>query len=330
VSFTITQAFVQQYRNNVIHLAQQKGSRLRSTVRTTPNIVGLNYYYERIGATAVQVKTSRHSPTPLISTPHSRRRVSMNTYQWGDLVDNDDQLKILINPESEYAIAGMNAFGRMTDDVIIASMLGTAFAGPDGATGVTLPTTGGPLTTGQYVARTAINNDLSIQSGPTGGTNDASTLSPQRLRQIKYLFDVQDVDPDEERFILVSPANLKNMLTFIQVTSADYNTVKALAEGAIDTYMGFKFIMSNRIPQVGVASPLGITYQPIATVSNTNDRLMIAWARAGVGYALQEDVKTEIAKRPDMSFSTQIYMEMVMGGTRIEEAKVVVSPVAEV
>lgn len=330
MSFTITQAFVQQYRNNVIHLAQQKGSRLRSTVRTTPNIVGLNYYYERIGATAVQVKTSRHSPTPLISTPHSRRRVSMNTYQWGDLVDNDDQLKILINPESEYAIAGMNAFGRMTDDVIIASMLGTAFAGPDGATGVTLPTTGGPLTTGQYVARTAINNDLSIQSGPTGGTNDASTLSPQRLRQIKYLFDVQDVDPDEERFILVSPANLKNMLTFIQVTSADYNTVKALAEGAIDTYMGFKFIMSNRIPQVGVASPLGITYQPIATVSNTNDRLMIAWARAGVGYALQEDVKTEIAKRPDMSFSTQIYMEMVMGGTRIEEAKVVVSPVAEV
>jgi len=254
----------------------------------------------------------------------------MNTYQWGDLVDNDDKLKILINPESEYAIAAQNAFGRVTDDIIIAAMFGTALSGPDGATGVTLPSTGGPLTTGQYVANTAIANDLTINNGPTGGTNDASTLSPQRLRQIKYLFDAQDVDPDEERFILVSPANLKNLLTFVQVTSADYNTVKALAEGAVDTYMGFKFIMSNRIPVVNTASALGITYAPIGGVSTAGNRMVVAWARAGIGYALQEDVLTEIAKRPDMSFSTQIYMEMVMGATRIEEPKVVVAPVAEV
>lgn len=96
MSFTITNAFVQQYRNNVIHLSQQKGSRLRSTVRTTPDIVGANYYFERIGATAVQIKQSRHSPTPLISTPHSRRRVSMSTYQWGDLVDNDEDRKSVV------------------------------------------------------------------------------------------------------------------------------------------------------------------------------------------------------------------------------------------
>src|SRR5215472_7915777 len=160
MSFSIDQAFVQMYRDNVIHLSQQKGSRLDSTVRRQPDIVGMNYYFERIGATAAQQKVARHTPTPLISTPHSRRRVSMVTYQWGDLVDNDDQLKVLINPESEYAIAGRNAFGRIMDDVIIAGMLGTAFAGPDGATGITIPSTGGPLTTGQYVARTALANDL--------------------------------------------------------------------------------------------------------------------------------------------------------------------------
>lgn len=330
MSFTITQAFVQQYRNNVIHLSQQKGSRLRSTVRTTPDIVGLNYYFERIGATAVQVKQSRHSPTPLISTPHSRRRITMTTFQWGDLVDSDDKLKILINPESEYATAGMNAFGRLTDDVIIGGALGPAFAGSDGGTSVTIPTTGGPLNTGQYIPDAALKNDLTTQNGPTGTTDDAGTLSPQRLRLIKYLFDAQDVDPDEERFIVVSPKNLQNLLTFQQVTSADYNTVKALAEGAVDTYMGFKFIMSNRLPQVGVASPLGITYPTIPSIANTNDRLVLAYARAGLGYALQEDVKTEIAKRPDMSFSTQIYMEMVMGATRIEEPKVVIAPTVEV
>ena len=253
----------------------------------------------------------------------------MVTYQWGDLVDNDDQLKVLINPESEYAIAGRNAFGRIMDDVIIAGMLGSAFAGPDGATGITIPSTGGPLTTGQYVARTALTNDLTTQNGPTGTTTDGSALSVQRLRLIKFLFDSQDVDPDEERFILVSPAALKALLFYTEVTSADYNVVKALCEGAIDSFMGFKFIMSNRIPMAGVASALGVTYPAIGGISNANDRLLIAWARQGVGFALQEDVLTEIAKRPDMTFATQIYMEMVMGSTRIEEAKVVIAPVAE-
>lgn len=326
MSFEITQAFVQQYRDNVIHLAQQKGSRLRSTVKTTPDIVGANYYFERIGATAVQVKQSRHSPTPLISTPHSRRRVSMATYQWGDLVDNDDKLKLLINPESEYVIAGRNAFGRIMDDIIIAGMLNPAFAGTDGQTAVPIPSTGGPLSTGQYVAHTAIDNDLSIQAG----TDDGGALSPQRLRLIKFLFDAQDVDPDEERYAIVSPAAIKNMLAFVQVTSADYNTVKALAEGAIDTYMGFKFIMSNRLPLVGSPSPLKITYPAIGSISSNGDRICLFYTRSGVGLATQEEVKTEIAKRADMSFSTQLYMEMVMGATRIEEARVVVAPVVEV
>lgn len=325
MSFEITQAFVQQYRDNVIHLAQQKGSRLRSTIKTTPDIVGANYYFERIGATGVQVKQSRHSPTPLISTPHSRRRVSMVTYQWGDLVDNDDKLKILINPESEYVIAARNAFGRNMDDVIIMAALGPSFSGTDGQTQVTFPSTGGPLGTGQYVADLILPNDLTIDAG----TDDGGSLSPQRLRQIKYLFDVQDVDPDEERYAVVSAKAISNMLSHVQVTSADYNTVKALAEGAIDTYMGFKFIMSNRLPIVGTPSQMGITYPAIASVADVGDRLCLFYTRSGLGLAMQEEVKTEIAKRADMSFSTQVYMEMVMGATRVEEARVVVAPVVE-
>lgn len=295
-------------------------------VRIQPNIVGLNYYFERIGATSVMIKQSRHSPTPLISTPHSRRRVSMVTYQWGDLVDNDDRLKLLINPESEYVIAGRNAFGRVMDDIVIAAAFGTAFAGSDGATAVQLPTTGGPLTTGQYIPDTPITNDLNIQTG----ADDGGGMSPQRVRQAKFLFDAQDVDPDEERYMVASANAIKNMLRFVEVTSADYNTVKALAEGAIDTYLGFKWIMSNRLPVVGVPSPLEIVYPAIAGISANNDRICLAFARQGLGLAIQEEVLAEIAKRPDMSFATQVYMEMVMGATRIEEPKVVALPVKEI
>lgn len=271
------------------------------------------------------IKQSRHSPTPLISTPHSRRRVSMVTYQWGDLVDNDDRLKLLINPESEYVIAGRNAFGRVMDDIIIAAALGTAFAGSDGATAVQLPTDGGPLDSGQYIRNTPIENDLNVQNGD----DDDGGMSPQRVRQAKFLFDAQDVDPDEERFMIASAAAIKNMLRYVEVTSADYNTVKALAEGAIDTYLGFKWIMSNRLPRILRPSPLEIVYQPVQGIADQNDRLCIAFARQGIGLAIQEDVLAEIAKRPDMSFATQVYMEMVMGATRIEEPKVVILPVKE-
>jgi len=318
LSFEVTTAFVQQYKSNVIHLAQQKGSRLRAGVKTQPDIVGLNYYFERIGATGGVIKLSRHEPTPIISTPHTRRRVSMTTYKWGEAIDSDDKLKLLINPESEYVQAAKNVFGRAMDDFIIDGALNAAFSGQDGATSVAFPS-------GQIVVDTAIANQTSIDAGST----DAGHMSPQRLRTIKKLFDQNDVDPDEERFAAVGAAEIFQMLQWVPVISADYNTVKALAEGAVDTYMGFKFIMSNRLPTISTTAQ-GIfqrtTYNSspwTGTGVTSTDRINLFWAREGIGLAIQEEVRTEIAKDPSLSFSTRLYMEMVLGATRIEEARVV-------
>ena len=92
-----------------------------------------------------------------------------------------------------------------------------------------------------------------------------------------------------------------DMLQHTQVTSADYNTVKALAEGAVDTFMGFKFIMSNRLP-IFSATPQGIfkrtTYAALAGTITANDRLGFCWAKYGIGHAIQEEMMTRIAERP--------------------------------
>ena len=74
MSTQITTAFVQQYRSNLLILAQQKGSRLRNTVRTE-SVNGTSAFFDRLGATAAVQRTTRHGDTPLIDTPHSRRRV---------------------------------------------------------------------------------------------------------------------------------------------------------------------------------------------------------------------------------------------------------------
>ena len=105
MSTQITTAFVEQYKSNVFHLAQQKGSKLRDAVRTE-SIVGKSHFFERIGSTAAVKRTSRHADTPRVDTPHSRRKVTMDDYDWADLIDDTDKVRLLISPQSEYAKAG--------------------------------------------------------------------------------------------------------------------------------------------------------------------------------------------------------------------------------
>jgi len=84
MSTEVNKAFVNKYRSNFIHLAQQKGSRLRNFVRVNEGVVGKADHFDRLGSTNAQKMTSRHADTPLISTPHSRRKVVMEDYNWAD------------------------------------------------------------------------------------------------------------------------------------------------------------------------------------------------------------------------------------------------------
>ena len=280
MSVEITDAFVQQYKDNVIHLSQQKGSRLRESVRLEPSVVGKVHYFERIGQTAAQKKTSRHSDTPLMNTPHSRRRVALADYEWADLVDKADKVRLLISPESEYAIAGGMAMGRAIDDEIILAATGNASAGETGATVV-------PLPAGQKIA---------------GGAAD---LTLAKLIEAKKILDSADVDEDEPRFIVVTADQLEALLGVAEVKSADYNSVKALVRGEIDTYLGFKFIRTQRLAKSG------------------NDRTCFAWAKTGMGLAIGADVVTRISERADKSYSVQTFLNMTIGATRIEDEKIV-------
>jgi hypothetical protein len=90
MSSEITTAFVEQYSSNVSMLAQQMGSRLRAAV-DVENVTGKNSFYDQVGVTAAIQRTSRHADTPQIDTPHSRRRLSLSSYEWADLIDRQLQ-----------------------------------------------------------------------------------------------------------------------------------------------------------------------------------------------------------------------------------------------
>lgn len=304
MSMQITEAFVQQFRNNLFHLSQQKGSRLRGCVRAE-TLKGKQGFFERIGPVDVEQKVSRHDDTPQLDTPHSRRRVTMADYRWADLIDDEDKLRTLIDPANDYVQAAMWSLGRKMDDVIIAAISGTAYSGETGSTSVDL------ANANKMIAAT--------ESAPATPTN----LNVDTLRKIKKYFDANDVDESIPRFIALSSSQLYALLGQTQVTSADYNAVKALVNGQINSFMGFNFIRTERL---GTGSFIYDANGAIADSGTTlsGARKVLAWAKDGVVLAVGNDMESRISERDDKNYATQVYAKMSIGATRLEEAKVCV------
>lgn len=280
MSFQITTAFVQQYKSNVQLLSQQMGSRLRGAVRVE-SVQAEFGFFEQIGAVTAQLKTSRHGDTPQYDTPHARRRVGLNDYEWADLVDKEDEIRMLIDPKSPYAKNAVYAFGRAIDDELITAATGTAQTDKTGSTAVSLPA-------GQIV--------------DSGGANP---MTIAKLRETRKLFWDNDVDEAIPLHLVMGPKQFDDLLGTTEVTSSDYNTVKALVRGDIDTFMGFKFHRTNRLSKTG------------------DIRTTFAWAQDGLLLALGQDIKTKMSERADKSYSMQVYVCMTIGATRMEEVKVV-------
>lgn len=303
MAITITDIFVQQYTANIFHLAQQKGSRLRGAVIPKTQ-VGKTAFYDRIGKVSAALRTGRHANTPLVDTPFSRRMVTMADYEWADLVDQQDKLRMLIDPTSEMARAAGFGFGRSIDEVIIAAMRGNAATGETGSVNVALPDT-------QKLV-------------PTDGTT-VSAFDMAALMAIKKKFDDADVDESIQRYIALSSQQLQDLLNQTKVTSSDYNSVKALVKGELDSFMGFRFIRTQLLPKgaapaftkaTGIVEAGGLS-------TMTNARSVLAWAGDGVLMAVGQEPIGKISERADKSYATQAYMSMSIGAVRLEEEKVV-------
>ena len=290
MSSNITTSFVEQYSSNVTLLSQAMSSKLRGSV-DEESIVGKNAFFEQIGSTAAVLRTSRHGDTPQIDTPHSRRRVSLSDYEWADLIDDQDKVRALVDPTSAYAKNAAAAMNRAMDDVIITAFNASASTGVAGGTSTALPST---------------------QKFATSNQSDGLTIA--KLLSAKKILDNNDIDPSRKRFIVCGPQQVADLLAVTQVTSSDFNTVKALAQGDINSFLGFEFIMSTRLS---------------FDATNTDDRLIFAYTEDAIKLAIGSDIKAQISERADKSYSTQVYYAMSLGAVRMEEKAVVQIPCNE-
>jgi hypothetical protein len=288
MSTQITTAFVEQYKANVYHLLQQKGSKLRKCCRVE-SVTGKSAFYEQLGAATATVRSSRHSNTPQTDTPHSRRRVTLVDYEVGDLIDDQDQIRMLIDPTSMYAEAQAMALGRSLDAAIITAATAAASTGVDGSTSTAYDT----------------NMTVDVQVVWPGVTAADTGLNVAKLITAKERLGANNVDPDEEAYLILNARQISSLLKDTHISSADYNIVRPLVEGKVAMFMGFTMIPT----------------QLIGVDSNSDDKVLY-WAKGGMLVGMGKDINSRIGERADKSYATQVYSTASFGATRMEEARV--------
>jgi capsid protein len=276
-------AFVNQYHGDVEMLLQQKGSRLRPCVRVEDQ-KGEIQFWEQIGPTEAVDITNRHGDSPQVDSDHFRRAVTLQFFDWGDFIDKIDKVRMLIDPTNSYTQNAVYALGRKIDRIIVASFFATAKSGHDGSGAATFPA-------GQQVA---IN---------LGGTNVGLTV-PKLVRSKKILL-AGEVDMDEPLYLAYAAQQMEDLLNLTQVTSADYNSVKALVRGDVNSFMGYEFVHTELITKVSTT------------------RSVPVWAKSGVLCAISPDVETAVERRWDKRGNVYVYAAAGAGSTRMQEPKVV-------
>lgn len=295
MSYQVPTHFVQGYTNNVEMLLQQRGGKLLSTV-TQGTYTGKGAKaVEQVGPVKPVKNLGRHSDTPLISTPADSRWVFPNDYEWADLIDEQDKLRMLIDPQSAYVQNGVNAARRAQDDEILQALYASSATGENGTTSTAFPA-------GQIVG---VN---------VGGVN--SNLNVAKLRAAKRLLMAAGVDLEYEKlFVAITAADHDGLLNEIQITNLDYNNRPTLVEGKVTSFMGFNFIP--------VEFSDATAYDAAATLVSGGTRLVPVWTTGAVHLGMWNDVTTRVSVRDDKRYATQVYVKTTIGATRLQEKKVV-------
>lgn len=289
MSQQITTHFVNQYRDNLDDLLRQRGSRLMDKVRNESQN-GEKAFYEYIGESTVREKTVRHSQVQYSDTPHERRMLVTSYKYTADLVDVDDKLRMITDPTSAYARSQADALGKEVDRTILTAAFGTAYSGKDG-------TTANTFDSNMIVA-------VDLQDGT--GTGDCS-LNVAKLRRAARLLDDEYV-PEEDRCLIAPPRQKEILLSSTETTSSDYNTVKALVHGDINTFLGFKFVWTPLLSSE-------------FTDINGDDRCVF-FHKQGLLLAKSKEIGIRMDVLPEYHHSTQVYASMDVGSARMEEKRV--------
>lgn len=282
MAFEIPAHFHEQFTTNVELLLQERMSAIRAGVNSASYSGEAAQVVKQFGQVEFQNKTTRNADTIFSEIEHKQRWVFPTDYTLALPVDREDELRMLNSPLSPYAEAMRAAAERKMTTIIIDAALGTAKTGENGGTSTPFDT-----------------SNQQIAAGSAG-------MTVAKLREAREKFRSNFVDESEPLHIAMSAKQFTDLLEQTEVTSSDYNSVKALVQGEINSFMGFQF-----------------HHTELLGVDGSSNRRCFAWAQSGIVLGQWNALETRIGERADKEYLTQVFMRMTIGATRTQEEKVV-------
>lgn len=294
----ITNHFVQQYADSVDLVLQQEGSLLRPHVMVETGIKGKQKSIDFIGKIEASKIDSRHGDSPMNDINHTRRWYKLVGWDNGLPIDDIDMARTLNDPSNRYTRAQAFAMGRSIDvNTIIPAFTATLETGENPGDG-----SDAPLPATQYVDYDYVEEGSAVGSDLTIG----------KLRQAKLILDAAEV-PDDDRHIAVRAQQIKSLLQQPEVINHNYNDVRALVNGEVNTFLGFQFhvvnLLANSTDQGG---------------DGTTVRQIPVWHRTGIELGIGIDVTARVTERADKRFDWYSYYKMFLGAGRTEDERVVI------
>lgn len=266
--------FTTEFNTNWLMRVQQKTARLDAYVEDE-QFNGERKRWDRLHKQSSTKRTSRIEPTGATEADSDSVWGYRDNYKLANILDATDakNLGALVLPTSGYVASHAAAYNRDLDDIAIAAALGSVMTGELGTTPEVLPS-------GQKIAHGSVG------------------LTLTKLLTANEILEGADLDDDSMRVLVVAPQQLTNLLATTEIKSADYNSVKALVNGQIDTFMGFKFIKNTRLPKASTT------------------RTCVAWVKGAVK-RFRGAMITDIAERKDLTNSSQILSTWDLGAARV-------------
>lgn len=277
---------VKKFGAGIDLLQQQMGSNLREGVDVDSDVTpGDRKFYDQLDAIDMVDIADRHGDTVVLDVPHRRRMVTPSASEWAALIDRSDLRRVLNDPQSGYVETAAAAAGRKVDDRIASAFFGSASTGVDGGTPVAHP--GGDF-------------QIAVVAGG---------LTIGQMREARETLEANENPEDGERnrwYAALAARQRRDLLATTEVTSADFATVKALVQGQVMDFLGFKFLKSERLP-----------------VNATPDRRCPFWRKSSMKAAIAQEGRAFIDVLPGKRHSIQVRYELDCGATRMDEKGVV-------
>jgi len=180
---------------------------LRGCVTVRNNVTGSDYRFQQIGKGMAHKRTAPSSDSIPMNIDYSKVLVILEDWDADEYTDMFKQKEVNFDEVRELAQVITKALGRRLDQTIIDAV-------NDARASL--------VTIGNIVLN--------------GGTG----LNLDKLQAVGQLMDDLEIDEDG-RYFVGSTIGKRQLLNTTETTSSDYNTVKTLVNGQIDTFYGFKF-----------------------------------------------------------------------------------------